>query len=795
MKKMSLPIRRGALCPAALFGVLLGTTNLFAQTLPAPTAADQAPIVLDPFTVTASADRGYRPGNSVSATRIDTPIKDLPLAINAFTEEFMHDLYTTDLADVLRFAPNVTNASADFTNGDLKFNLRGFSQFNPLRNGLTGQRVTGLSNIARVEVVKGPASVLYGNVAPGGVINYITKKPLEKPFYMIQGTVGTDSLYRVDADLTGPISKEAGLYYRLTGTWDEKERSAKPSDVRRYSFAPSVRWELFDKKVIINVDYEKADFYENPPVFTLPNVFVFGYDIPYDVGVTAPWDWTGGTPDGGYYPGLPKDFNFPANQDYRRYKNTNFVVDTTIRLPGDFTLRGAGSYSTRDAYYMVTGRGFVAGDAVTVGNPPVTDADWIPVRNPDGTIKTTSTNQILRRVRYERNYGNNTDYTLELYKEYLFGGVTWKPLLGGTYQSEVSGSIDRRLPSAQWQAPWDLTKPATWIRDRPNYTVEQLTVVARNEETTHGPDRGYYFINQLSMMDSKLNALLGIRRSTIGDTGQSQNSPLAGVLYKLTPKVAVYASYSESFEPQGALILNDQYAGEAKPTIGKGYDFGIKTELMEGRLSASLSYFNLTNTNVKHANYALDPAGSGSLVQNDIQDGDEIAKGVELDATFTFTREWTGYVSYGYLDATVDSNSERPWMVGSPLVDSAQHTGGLLTKYEFYDGRLKGFSVGVDVSFVGRKLQRQSPNALTPPARVRRADGTTYVTGGTAPAYNFYADPYSVVDLFAGYAWQSGKMRYDLSVSLKNVFDEVYQPSNLSRGDTRRLSFTLAAKF
>ena len=778
--------RRGALCTAILFGLLLNAVDLAAQVQQPSTPVSET-VVLDPFTVSVAADRGYRPGNSVSATRVNTAIADLPFSVNAFTEEFMQDLHTTDLADVLRFAPNVANASNDFTNGDLRFNLRGFSQFNPLRNGLTGQRVTGLSNIARVEVVKGPASVLYGNVAPGGVINYITKKPLEHPFYMLQASVGSNSMYRMDADLTGPISKEAGLFYRLSATWDDGERSVQPSHRKRWSLAPSLRWELFDKRMIINVDYEKADFYENPPVFTLPNEQVYGYDVPFDIGATAPQDWAAGTSDGPYAPNLPKNFNYPANQDYRRYKNSNFVVDSTIRLPGDFTLRGAGSYSTRDAFYMVTGRGFVATN-------PVLDANDVPIRNADGTIKTTSTNQILRRVRYERNYGHNTDFTLELYNEFKFSGISWKPLFGMQYQTELSGSIDRRLPSSQWQTPWDLTNPATWNHNRANYTVDQLTNVALDIVNQHGPDRGMYFINQLEMMNGKLNGLLGIRHTKLGDTGQSQNSPLSGLLFKVTPNLSIYGSYSESFDPQGALIIKDQYAGEAKPTIGKGYDFGIKSEFFGGRVSFALSYFDLTNTNVKHANYALD-SSTGSLVENDSQDGDETAKGIEFDATVTLSRGWKAYLSYGYLDAKVKSNTERPWMVGFPLIDSAKHTGGILTKYEFLDGALKGFYIGADLSYVGRKLQRQSPNALTPPTRVLRSNGTTYVTGGTAPAYQFFQNPYTLIDVFAGYEWQSGKTRYSASISIKNLTDETYQPSNLSRGDDRRYSLTVSAKY
>jgi iron complex outermembrane recepter protein len=774
---------------SSLIGFAIGALSAVpahAQTTPPADSNVDEVITLNPFTVNASDDKGYRAGNSVSATRVNTAIADLPFSVNAFTEEFIEDLHTNDLADVLKFAPNVANASADFSNGDLQFNVRGFSQFNPLRNGLSGPRTVGMSNISRVEVVKGPSSVLYGDVQPGGVINFITKKPMATPFYMLRQTVGTDAQYRTDVDATGPISKKQGVFYRINGTWDNYERSMKPSKTERWSFAPSLRLELFEKRMTINLDYEKYSSLETPPVFTLPNLQVYGYDTPSDVGTNTS---LGNTTDGPYQAGLPDDFNFTTPKDWRRYETDNFVADATINLPWDLVFRGAGAYSTRDAAYMITGYGFVQANPVSDGNGEL-------VREEDGTIKVESLNTSRRRVRYERNYGHNTDYTGELARDFKWKGGHWKALVGMSYSADMSGSVDRRTPTSQWSTPWNFFDQSTWNRDRPEYQINDLTNVVRDDTGNEARSlrRGFYNINQVSLMKNRVNTLFGVRRSELPERGLSQTSPLGGFLVRATREVSVYASYSESFVDAGPLVIDDVYGAEGKPIIGKGYEAGVKTDLFDGKFSSALTVFQLNNTNVVNSTYSF--GSDASLHRTDVQSGEQRARGIELDATITLKNGWKAYLSYGYLDAKLIKDAARPWMVGSRLIDSSNHTGGLMTKYEFLDGPMKGVYVGGNVSYVGKKLQRQSSLARTPPSLVVNPDGSTTVTGGTGPAYSFYQDPYTTADLFIGYNWNSsGKVRYGASLYVRNITDQMYEPSNLSRGDGRRISFTLEVKY
>src|SRR3954471_16331605 len=167
------------------------------------TSSDEV-VKLSEFQVTTSADKGYRAGNSVSATRIDTPIKDLPFAISAFTQQFITDVGARDLWDVVQYAPSVTSAGREFNGGNSVYTIRGFDQA-PQHNGFVGEAYVDTVSVKRVEVVKGPSSVLYGQVAPGGTVNYITKRPGAKAATSVTAEIGTREFARASIDVNQPL--------------------------------------------------------------------------------------------------------------------------------------------------------------------------------------------------------------------------------------------------------------------------------------------------------------------------------------------------------------------------------------------------------------------------------------------------------------------------------------------------------------------------------------------------------------------------------------------------------------
>ncbi|HRE80628.1 MAG TPA: TonB-dependent receptor plug domain-containing protein [Opitutaceae bacterium] len=250
--------------PTCLVSLGLATSGVvFAQPPPAatpvpaqPPASRDAVVELSAFEVSTALDRGYRAGNSVSATRIDTPIKDLPFAVSAFTQQFIQDTGSTELFDLVRYAPGVTSGGKEFTGGKSVFTIRGFDQ-QPQRNGFVGNTYVDTVAIERVEVVKGPASVLYGQVAPGGTVNYITKRAQAARFTQLNVTLGSYNLLRTQIDTNQPIVDDKVLA-RFNGVWQNGmqyiDPTGKASD-QMWVIAPTITWKITPKVTLVS-DYE-----------------------------------------------------------------------------------------------------------------------------------------------------------------------------------------------------------------------------------------------------------------------------------------------------------------------------------------------------------------------------------------------------------------------------------------------------------------------------------------------------------------------------------------------------------
>ncbi|MES2696128.1 MAG: TonB-dependent receptor plug domain-containing protein, partial [Verrucomicrobiota bacterium] len=238
---------------------------------PAPAAqASEDVITLSAFQVSTSADKGYRAGNSVSATRIDTPIKDLPFAVSAFTQQFITDIGARDLFDVVQYAPGVTSSGREFNAGNAVYTIRGFDQA-PQHNGFVGEGYVDTVSVERVEVVKGPASVLYGQVAPGGTVNYITKRPGAKASTTVNGQVGTDSFWRTSVDVNQPLAGKS-LLFRFNGAFENGIEYFEPGKQRTTVLAPVVTWRINDR-VALTVDYQWFSRRETPPFAHIkPNI-------------------------------------------------------------------------------------------------------------------------------------------------------------------------------------------------------------------------------------------------------------------------------------------------------------------------------------------------------------------------------------------------------------------------------------------------------------------------------------------------------------------------------------------
>ncbi|MDB6092710.1 MAG: TonB-dependent receptor plug [Verrucomicrobia bacterium] len=726
-------VRRLALSLA----VIVPVATLRSQTTASEPDAN-SPVVLSPFEVTSAHDHGYRSSNSVSATRVNTPVRDLPITIDTFTEEFIHDLQPRDLLDIVQFAPGVSSASGDFAGGNNgNFNIRGFASGNPLRNGFKGPNVVDPITIARVEVVRGPSSLLYGQLPPGGLVNYITKRPLDKPSTTVTQRFGSYDYYRTELDTTGPIGGGSNLFYRFNGAYENGQQYYDPSESKTKVFAPVLQWRNATSSLTLDYQYFHRD--EDPEVFMSPFFVTPGFQYLEKV------------------PNLPKNFSALGNADHRTSDTRAFVADWQVKV-ADWDFRADYSLARQEIAHYLTATLFI--------------------------FDSQRSHPFLNRTASLQNVAS-TDQTgqFEALHDFKFNGGSWKLLLGYQVNRRNEYFNMRAIPGALAPPAWDLLNPSTWDRNV-RFDINQLSVI-NDPAVVITDNEGFYAVNQVNLFNDKLGLLGGARYSKVKSTtinqktntvtgvsiSQKETSPQVGVTFKLTPEISAYGSYSESFVPTGgAKVVNGAIVGPFDPTVGKGFDLGFKADFMDGRLSSTLAYFQLENTGiVNNVVTGTDPI-TNLPVFTTFQSGVQASKGVEFSGVYAVNESWQVLYSYSYLDAYVKTNLANRAQEGFQLSNTAHQYFDLWTKYSFQHGGMKGAYLAGGINYMGKRLVDLSNQ-------------------------NLFWDPLYLVTLSAGYVFNVSKTPLSVDLTCKNAADKVYFPTNNSRGSPRTLILSVSAKF
>ncbi|MFT3868469.1 MAG: TonB-dependent receptor [Nibricoccus sp.] len=779
-------LRKHAIFVTALAAL---SQSSYAQNKPSSTNNEEDIVTLTTFQVTTNKDNGYRASNSVSGSRIDTPIKDLPFALQAFTQDFISDQHPTNIFDVTKFSPGVTYRSNDFAEGNANLAIRGFAIGSAgnsmlLRDGFRGPSVLDFTNVARMEVVKGPASFLYGQVAPGGIVNVITKTPQDKFGATVSAEYGSYNQYRSTVDVTGPIQKD--LLYRAAYSYNHDIEYWKPYEANQSDFAPQLLWKP-NSSATLSVKYETYRKEETPPVFQKPG---WGYSNGVIPTATDP------NYSGVDVPGLPSNWNSMADSDYRISKDDSVLATLDLKANDNWVARASYSFDRNTV------------DMVFSGNLGVTNGSYIQGRRWRGvTYKTTS----------------NT-FEGQLVGTYKFGRSSLRLLLGSQFnpykfknwQAQIANSSSPSYSPASPLPPWDLRDPSTWNRVIPmSFTHDQMTSNATSS-ITRSTDSALYGGATVGFLDDRIMLLLGVRATTsVSQTndlltnvaGQEfttkKSTPQLGLLYKVTSGISAFASYSESFVPNARVLQSVDKSssawrqiivGPAAPTLGKGYDVGIKTDLFGGKISSTLALYDVQQTNIINDIAEFNSATGSQFITN-IQSGKQESKGVELDVVYSVTNNWQIYASGSVMDAkivylytktiddyylsvsdytTLDTSGQANYKNviryhGRPLQMSAPRQYNLWTRYGF-TGVLKGFYVAGGANYTGdQTLLPDTPS--------------------------WAHQTYTLWSGLVGYTTKLFGHETKFELNGKNLTNEYYRPSQSSRCRPREFVLSASTKF
>lgn len=772
--------------------VLCGATTIpasaLAQTSPAAPTNPEMVITLSPFAVTTKTDKGYLASNSVSGSRLNTAIKDLPFALQAFTEDFINDQKPMNIFDIAIYSPGVTYRSNDFNEGNANIAIRGFAVGSAgntmvLRDGFRGPPIFDFTNVVRMEIVKGPASFLYGQLAPGGMVNVITKSPKDKFEGTLAASYGSYNGHRVALDLTGPVA--AGLSYRLAASYTHDMEYWQPYESNQTVMAPQILWKL-NEQAVLAVKFESFRKKESPQVMQKPG---WGYASGLLPSATDP------NLSGVDVPGLPDDWNSMADTDFRDSRDVSLATTLDVKAGEHWDVRLGFAHDKNTV------------DQTFSGNLGMTNNTYFQGR----------------RWRWGV-YENTTDIIEgQLTGKYELGPVTLR-LLGGAqynpyefYQAfgQMANSSTPSYSPASPLPPWDLRVPATWNRTIPASFTRTAATANATRALTRSKDTAFYAGVTAGFFQDRLTALAGLRRtSTSSQTNNlltnvvgpefvtKRNTPQIGAMFKLTRAVSVFASYSESFVPNARVLQGvdkssanwSQYViGPAAPTLGQGYDIGFKTDLREGRISGTVTYFNVEQSNIINDISEFN-AATGSQFFTNIQSGLQRSRGVEADLTLSPTDNWQVYASASFMDAeivylyseatdafylaanpaTLDAAQQANFKNvhryhGKPLQMSAPRQYNLWTRYNFR-GDLAGLFVGGGVNHI--RDQTLLPD--TP---------------------DWAHQTYTLWNALIGFSTKIQGHPTTIELSGKNLADEYYRPSQSSRARPREWMLTVSSKF
>jgi iron complex outermembrane recepter protein len=745
----------------------LAPQPLWAQAIPPPSspvrAAVDDPIMLSPFEVSTTSDVGYVASTSLSGTRVATEIANLPMTVNVLTKEFLDDIGVQDLQDAVRYTAGAYQSESII--GDQNaFQIRGLRQDYSLRNGFRSASQPTFFGIARVEVVKGPASVLYGQAYPGGVLNFITPKPQAQRRTELSASVSSEGAYRGVIDTTGAITADGSLQYRFIGGYRYFDYVARYAEFSEYGANLQLRWrplawlqldgeiERFKRDEIPvggQVVYNQANF----------NAALAGT---LTTGLQAnPVSYTG------YAPFMPRDWNNMGPDHYRDRKVDVITLGAEIKLPGTWRFRSTNNWldehTEQNIRYFNTSR--VSGIHIPVrDNQRYLDRDnWYTQNDLTGVFELGATrhNVLVGYEAYDTEYYQSPEYRSAV----VNGRIT---------------DLFPQIPSvANQRAPYPFGILET-LATSPTQ-LNGGSIFTGDSGTLRVQGWGVYATDQVSLLDERLFIMGAGRHEAykVGVTGNLKEDALTGqvgLLYKAYRNpdtgdvVSPFFSLSQSFRPNTAFdpVTRDPFP----PELGKSWEVGLKTQLLDNRLNLFMSYFDITRERVQATIAIRNESGDVTGYRAAIN-GREISTGFEVEGVYSPVPNYQIVFSYAQIDSYIDEPGEALTAAGvlpGQDLGTPDETASMWHRYRFESGPARGLSLGLGVSYVGGRLAGNYNNQT--------------VLG--AGRWVFRNESYTRWDALIGYGWRTDGRSYNLSLNIQNLSDELYYLGTSTRSSEPR---------
>ena len=585
--------------------------------------------------VTGEQDEGYNPSNSSTATGTDTPLRDIPLSIQIIPQEVIEDRNVVELGDALETAGSVVSVGGRGTSVfGPGFLIRGF----PINDGIFRDGIATFSlaplstnDLERVEVLRGPASILFGQGEPGGIINLVSERPLREPFYEASLTAGSYDTYRGDLDFSGPLNDARTVRYRLNLSYENYGSFRDFVDGERLIISPILTWDIGE-----NTSIDFYGQYASDRETIDEGIPVIGNEIA----------------------DVPRDRFY--GEDFSEFEQEQFRLGYRInhQFSEDFSIRHALQY-----------------------------LQYEPERYAPLFDSIDETTGELNRLAYFAGGTYRRFFTnAEAIAEFNTGSIQHQVLFGVEYRH------DDEEPEFQFS---DLYTPINIFdpdyTDDP-YDIEPEFFRDDNIDTigVYLQDQIELLPNLNLLAGIRYDSANQFRTTqNVGEPREefeqtdSAFSPRFGIVYQPIEPISLYASYTTSFSPSfGASRNADDSTFE--PETGRQFEVGMKADLSD-QLSLTLAAFDIRRQNVRTPD-PNDPTFS-------IQTGEVASRGIELTLGGEISPGWDITAAYTLLDAFVSEDNTD--VVGNGLANVPDNQLSLWTTYNIQRGDLTGLGFGL----------------------------------------------------------------------------------------------------
>jgi len=742
------PLRRviRATCVSSL--ILAFVAPSFAQQVRDQTD-DEEIVRLSPFAVEERADIGrYQAVESTSGSRIRMDLMESTQSISVVTNEFMQDIGTSRMLDAAKYVAGI-GEGGDPNAMDTNM-VRGFLNQGSTIDGVTRFNWANQDPIVieRIEVVKGPNAILAPQGLPGGVLNYISKRPVFKNQAYLSYQVGRYDANRVELDANYVVNDK--LAVRVVGAFSDSNDFGRGAFHQITTVSP-----MFTYRISPRTDFTLQFSAHNSSVLTNVGVPL----SPYAVGRS----------NIRLLEGLPRDFELSGRNSARSQSGQDVRFFLTSQITDKLSMRLVGNWAEVSAHNTA----ILPSEALDANGDPVDVITLDPLTGKWGWDGVTRNDNPHYTLGGNEQWPRRYDGSLQNDFVYLHSGASWKSqtVVGYAinYHSDewnnknfepISGLYDFRNnytpPPHQSKAEWDISHSSSWTRSHQIYLYQVVHLFEDRLVLSGSLTRFRYGGEGRNNLNP--NAVPPPRPADWPSPKRPESLlPSVGVVYKIVPSVSLYYGFTKQELP-GFESVNEGIPPHSVPSTQ--HEVGVRVRLFDGKLYATVAYFDILQDNLYTGdwrNYMIprpDPEYPAVLA-------DRTAKGVEFEFTWELTKNLSIVGNY-----TDFKNRDQDDM---PYFNVAEKTAAVWGSYTFSEtGPMRGLSVGIGVHYSGERPSVTYGQYTEPPA------GFTPVR--IQPM--FWLPSYTLVEASASYRFNK---HWRAQLIVKNLLDKDYFPGSFNR--------------